>query len=175
MTNRRITFGAVLAAVIVLGVGGALVLGQQVLRQSANHPQVEIARAAVSRLDAGEKPNAVLPANPVDIGRSADPYLIVVDTQGTLLASSASLNGEVVLPPSGVFDYVRAHGEDRITWQPAPYVRSAIVVDAYKGGFVVAGRSLSDTERTVDLLTFWGALAALGLAGVGALALILLR
>jgi hypothetical protein len=170
----RTRLGTLIAAVALalIGVAG---LAQQAIRQPANHPQAEIARSAVSRLDAGESPDAVIPAAKVDIARSTDPFVIVVDGQRTVLASSATLDGHVVLPPPGVFDYVRSHGEDQITWQPAAGVRSWIVVDAFRGGFVVAGRSPADGEATGYLLMFWGSLAALVLAGVSAVGLFLLR
>jgi hypothetical protein len=73
-----------------------------------------------------------------------------------------------VSPPSGVFAYVRDHGEDMISWQPAAGVRSAIVVDSFYGGFVVAGRSLTGTERAESALGLWaifGWAAAVLLAG----------
>jgi hypothetical protein len=50
----------------------------------------------------------------------------------------------------GVFDYVRQHDQDRITWQPEPGVRIATVVAGYTGsqsGFVLAGRSLREVEK----------------------------
>jgi len=149
---------------------------QQHLRSDANHPQVEMVRAAASRLTAGGSPQSVVPATPIDIGTSTDTYLIVVDSNGTVLATSAHLGGSLVVPPSGVFGYVRDHGEDVISWQPAPGVRSAIVVDAFQGGFVVAGRSLRSTEDQEDSLGHW----ALGvwvaaLIATGGLALLVTR
>jgi len=137
--NSRARLGGVVA-VAVLGLAGAAGIAQQAVAQPANHPQVEMAQAAVSRLNAGESAQAVVPGTAVDLGESADPYLIVLDGRGSVLASSATLNGEVVLPPPGVFDYVAAHGEDRVTWTPAPSVRSWIVVEAFRGGYVVADR-----------------------------------
>jgi hypothetical protein len=94
--------------------------------------------------------------------------LLVVDSNGALLASSAQLDGRAVIPPSGVFAYVRDHGEDIISWQPAAGVRSAIVVDSFGGGYVVAGRSLSGTEQAESALGLWaivGWAAAVLLAG----------
>ena len=104
----------------------------------------------------------------VDIASSSHAYLIVVDSNRALLASSAHLDGTAVTPPSGVFDYVRDHGEDIISWQPAAGVRSAIVVDSFHGGYVVAGRSLTGTEQAESALGLWaifGWAAAVLLAG----------
>lgn len=156
-----------------LGLLGAAGLGRQAIQQPANHPQAEMAQAAASRLNSGETPAAVVPASKVDIAASAEPYLIVVDGQGSVLASSATLNGAAVVPPSGVFDYTKAHGEDRVTWQPTPDVRSWIVVDAFHGGFVVAGRSPAGGEAEGYLAMFWLSVLALGLTAFGAVGLAL--
>ena len=162
-------------AVAALGLAGVAGVALQAIRQPANHPQAEMAQTAVSRLNAGDSPNAVVPSGKIDIAQSTEPYLIVVDGQRSVLASSASLGGQVVLPPAGVFDYVSSHGEDRVTWTPSGGVRSWIVVDSFRGGYVVAGRSPADGEAAGYLFMFWGALAALGLAAVGAVGLFVVR
>ncbi len=164
-----------LLAVVVLAAAGLAGLWLQAIQQPANHPQVEMASIAVSRLNGGESPSTVIPAQRIDLAQSQEPFLIVVDPQRTVLASSASLGGAVVLPPRGVFDNVQAHGEERLTWAPAAGVRSWIVVDSFRGGYVVAGRSPSDGEQSAYLLIFWGALAALGLAALSGVGLLLTR
>lgn len=164
-----------LAAVAALGVAGVAGVALQALAQPANHPQAEMAQSAVAKLNSGASPAAVLPNGQVDIARSTDPYLIVLDGRRSVLASSASLDGQVVLPPAGVFDYVTAHGEDRVTWTPADGVRSWIVVDSFRGGYVVAGRSPGDGEAGAYLAIFWAGLAAIGLAGALGLGLALTR
>ena len=173
MTSKARVAG--LVAVAALALAGAAGVAQQVIRQPANHPQAEMAQSAASRLNAGETPQAVVPARSVDIGASTDPFVIVVDGSRSVLASSGTLDGRVVLPPSGVFDYVTSHGEDRVTWQPTPGVRSWIVVDAFRGGYVVAGRSPAEGEADGYLVMFWGSLAALGLAVLGAVAAFALK
>jgi hypothetical protein len=159
-------------AVIVLGAAGLVGLAAQAIGQPANHPQVEIAHSAVARLDAGALPAEVVPGTHVDIATSTDPFVIITDTRGTVLASSASLAGETVLPPPGVFDSVRINGEDRITWQPSAGVRAWIVVDSYRGGYVVAGRSPRSAEQSAYIALLWGSIASLALAGVAGLALL---
>ena len=165
----------VAAAAVTVLFGGGYVVAQQSVRHAADHPQIEMARDAIAKLQAGASPSSVLPKTAVDLARSKEPYLILTDPQGRVLASSATLGGEVVVPPAGVFDYVRAHGEDVVTWQPAPGVRSAIAVDSWEYGFVVAGRSLEDTEDMESSLLEWtlgGWLATiLVMGGVAALRL----
>jgi hypothetical protein len=58
------------------------------------------------------------------------------------LLSRALANGAVPRPPLVVFSSVPAGGRNDVTWQPAPRVRDATVVVAYRDGFVLAGRSL---------------------------------
>ena len=175
MTSRSLTVWIVLAGVVTLLFGGGYVLAQQAARHAADHPQVEMAHDAVAKLQAGASVDSVLPRIKVDIASSPDPYLIVVDQGNRVIASSATLGGDPTVPPSGVFDYVRTHGEDTVTWQPAPGVRSAIVVDAFEGGFVVAGRSLIGTENLESSLLGWAAFGwsatLLVLGGVAAIRL----
>jgi len=82
----------------------------------------------------------------VELATSLAPFIIVFDDSGNVLASSATLHGAVPVYPSGVLDYTRINGEDRVTWQPENGVRMATVVIRYDTGFVLAGRSLREVE-----------------------------
>ena len=158
-------------AVAITGLA-ALVYGavQQDLRQSANDPQVQMAEDAAAQLDAGVSPTSLVADKPVDIGRSLAPYLMVFNAAGVPVASSAQLHGQPPPFPTSVF--ADARGQDRITWQPEPGVRSAVVVQPWRGGFVVAGRSLRLVEERTDhilLLTTFMWLLTLAAAAVAAL------
>jgi len=129
---------------------------QQVIRQSTDNPQVQIAEDTATSLAAGQSVQSVIPANKVDIANSLASYVVVFDANGKPIAASGQLNGQMPTIPSGVFDSVRQSGEDRLTWQPQTGVRSAIVVTQFKGqnsGFVLAGRSLRESERLQDNIT----------------------
>ena len=143
-----------LIAAIVTGLSGLLYAAvQQDLRQSANDPQIQMAEDTAAKLADGQQVQNVVPAEKVDIANSLAPYIIVFDATGKPIASSVQLNGQTPTIPSGVFDYVRQNGEDRITWQPQSGVRRAIVVTQFKGpnsGFVLAGRSLREVEIRED-------------------------
>lgn len=126
---------------------------QQEMRSNADDPQIQMAEDAATRLASGQQVQTVVPTEKVDIATSLAPYIIIFDSTGKPIASSAQLDGQTPTIPTGVFDYVRQNGEDRITWQPQPGVRSAIVVTQFKGGnsgFVVAGRSLREVEIRED-------------------------
>ena len=114
-----------------------------------------MAEDTATMLTDGQQVQSVVLAEKVDIARSLAPYIIVFDTSGKPIISSAQLDGHTPTIPPGVFDYVRQSGEDRFTWQPRTGVRSAVVVTAFKGsasGFVLAGRSLREVEIREDAL-----------------------
>jgi hypothetical protein len=159
--------------------GAGIVYGamQQNLRLSADDPQVALARRTAAHLDAGAAPAAAVPTEQVDLIGSLDPFVLIFDADGHVVASSATLQSQIPEYPRGVFDTVRGRGEDRVTWQPEPGVREATVAVAWRGGFVVAGRSLRLTEQHIDqvgLVVGMGWLATLVLvAGAALLAALL--
>jgi hypothetical protein len=120
---------------------------QQVGRQTANDPQLQIARDASAGLTAGQSASAIVGTSEVDIGRSLSPWITVLDEKGAILSSSARLHGSARTVPPGVLETTRRIGEERVTWQPESGVRMAtVVVHNPKGGFVIAGRSLEESE-----------------------------
>jgi len=141
-------------AVIVTGLVGLCYAAiQQDIRQSADDPQIQMAEDIATKLADGQAIQNVVPAEKVDIAKSLAPYIIVFDATGKPIASSAQLDGQTPTIPPGVPDYVRQNGEDRITWQPQPGVRSAAVITQINGshpGFVLVGRSLREVEIRED-------------------------
>lgn len=143
----------VMAVTITGLIGLCYAAVQQDIRQSANDPQIQIAEDSAAKLADGQSVQNVVPSEKVDIAKSLAPYIIVFDTTGKPLASSALLDGQTPTIPAGVIDYVKQNGEDRITWQPQSGVRSAAVVTQFKGsmsGFVLVGRSLREVEVLED-------------------------
>lgn len=171
-----LVFNALVLAGIATVLGVALyAIPQQVLRQGANDPQIAMATDLAARLETngvsdGLKQGA-LPNNSttVDMTRSLSPFLIVYDDQGRALGGTAQLNGQTPAPPAGVFDYVRGHGEERVSWQPQRGVRVAAVVERVSGqqpGFVLAGRSLREVEMREAQVEHMAGLAWLGMLGL---------
>jgi len=119
----------------------------QVGRQIANDPQLQIARDASVATAGGQPADAIVAGPQVDIGQSLAPWITMVDEKGAITSSSARLHGNLRTVPPGVFDLARQTGEVRVTWQPESGVRMAtVVVHNRNGGFVVAGRSLEESE-----------------------------
>ncbi len=149
---------ALVCTALCLLVYGAV---QQDLRMGGNDPQIQMAEDTAVALAGGAAVGSVIPTPQIDVARSLAPFVIAYDDSGKVLASSGLLHGQVPALPPGVLDYVRQHGQDRVTWQPEPGVRIAAVVARFDGrqsGSVLAGRSLREVEkRESDLLLLSGA------------------
>jgi hypothetical protein len=97
---------------------------QQVLRTGADDPQIEMATNLAARLDGNGATGGSLQgalatsSGMVEMKRSLSPFLIVYNDQGQALASTAQLDGQTPTPPAGIFEYVRTHGEERVSRQP---------------------------------------------------------
>ena len=128
---------------------------QQGYRSAANDPQIQMAEDAAARLEAGATPQAIVSTEAVNMARSLAPFLIVFSDSGAPVASSVRLEGRVPVPSAGVFTAARTVPEQRLTWQPRPGIRNAIVIRHFAGsspGFVLAGRSLRETEQRIARL-----------------------
>ncbi len=154
-------------ATVIVGLSGLLYLvAQQVVRQGANDPQVQMANDAVQALAEGAEPAAVVPAGHLDFSQSLAPFLIIYDGAGKELAASGSLRGHVPAPPPGVLAYALKNGENRVTWQPEIGVRLAAVVlrtTEAKPRLVLAARSLREVELRQAQLGLLSALGAVAL------------
>ncbi len=140
-----------MAVAIVALCGLVYLTAQQLLRQGANDPQIQLSEDFAASLTSSKSPSGDFPARQVEISTSLSPFLMVFDDSGKVLISNALLEGVTPQYPAGVFEYVRQHGQDRVTWQPREGVRHAIVVTRFEGpagsGFVMAGRSLRVVEE----------------------------
>jgi hypothetical protein len=140
---------------------------QQVLRASANDPQIQMAEDAANQIAAGVIPASIVPSVTVDISKSLATFYIVYDKNGKIIDSSARLSGQTPTLPSGVFDSSKSSGLDKFTWQPASDARLATVVVPVSGGkdgYVLVGRSLKQVEireNHIELLSFGGLLASI--------------
>jgi hypothetical protein len=149
-----------LAALAMALCGLIYVASQQMLRQSANDPQIQLAQDAAAALARGEPASGLVPGTGTEISQSLAPFVVIFDTSGQVLASSARLHGQIPALPAGLLDSVKALGEDRVTWQPEAGVRMAAVIVRAPSGYVLAGRSLREVEAREDQM---GLLSGLGL------------
>ncbi|HMD90712.1 MAG TPA: hypothetical protein VKF38_16270 [Anaerolineaceae bacterium] len=145
-----------LAAVITLFCGLLYATVQQSYRMGANDPQIQMAEDTARALESGQSASSLVPSGKIDIAQSLAPYLIIYDANGQPVVSNALLHNQIPTIPSGIFEYTRKNGEDRVSWQPEPGVRSATVIDPVnngRDGFVLAGRSLREVEIRESALT----------------------
>lgn len=144
-----------LAVAITAFCGLVYLAVQQDYRQSANDPQIQISEDLSRILSTGEDAVRVVPPEIVDISASLATFIIVYDDLGQIVVSTAKLDGITPILPSGVLDFVKTHGQERLTWQPKIGVRSAIVVTRFVGkssGYILAGRSLREVEKREEQL-----------------------
>jgi hypothetical protein len=146
---------------------------QQDMRIGANDPQIQIAEDVARQISMGENPLDFIPPIKVDVSQSLANYIVIFDNKGKIIGSSAQLNGKDPVIPQGVLAQTEKLGENRFTWQPKTGIRSAVVVDYYKGlnsGYVLVGRSLREVENRIDnlgliMLLGWSIILGVSLAG----------
>ncbi len=156
-----------LAVTIVIFTGLILVAVQQNYRNSANDPQIQIAEDVATAINNGSAaPDAIVSPTPTtDMAASLSSFVTIYSATGTPIGSSVSLDGKLPTLPSGIFDNVKTHGQDRFTWEPQKDLRIATVVTKYTtgsdSGFVLAGRSLRDIETRESQLSLMSLIAGL--------------
>ena len=158
MAKRFIPFGVTITLTFCF----VYLIVQQELRLGANDEVVLIAEDVSSALGQGTPYAAFTSPRPVNIATSLSPYVIVFDEQKKMQSGSGVLDGAIPRPPSGVFDYVRSHHEERVTWMPKPGLRIALIGKYHAGvnpGYVFAGRSLREVEQRIEALSVFALLA----------------
>ncbi len=157
--KKLISLATLLApfAIITLIFGTVYGAVQQDQRSAANDPQIQIAEDGARTLSLGRSPSSLVAGQPiVQPDLSLAPFYIVFDDQQLKpIASNVILNGEVPIPPRGVFENGTNHGKElRFTWQPTGSDRFAAVLVPYSsddpqksGGFVLVARSLKEVEQ----------------------------
>ena len=143
-------------AVVATGLVGFVYLAvQQDYRMGANDLPAQIAQDTASAIGKGAEPWTVTGRDDVDIASSLSSWTLVFDDAGKLVAGTPVIAGKRALPPVGVFTAAKTSGQDRVTWQPQPGVRQAVVAVriAPGRGVVMAGHSLSEAEAHIDQLT----------------------
>jgi hypothetical protein len=178
-SRPALMYNALVLCALATGLALALnVIPSQVLRLGANDPQIAMASDLAAALEqgglnetlqAGTLPALVSESGKIDMAHSLSPFVIVYDDQGHTIASQAQLDGATPVPPAGIFNYVRNHKEDRISWQPRRDVRIAAVIERVDGpqpGFVLAGRNMREVESREALVGQLAGLTWIGMIGV---------
>lgn len=135
---------------------------QQALRLGANAQPVQLAKDTAIKLQSGKSPESISNGETIDIAKSLDTFVMIYNKNGQMTASTGTLNGQKPPYPKGVFEYTAKKGEDRVTWQTQNGLRFATVALKTNNGYVVAARSLFETENLIDhigriILMAWAA------------------
>lgn len=127
-------------------------VAQNVLRSGANDPQIQMAEDAAFLLQNQTPMGPIVPEKTVEVSQSLAPFIQVYDKKGSLLDANVMLHGKSFTISKEALNYAKDYGENRLTWQPEKGVRIAAVISHYDGqnpGFVVAGKSLRETENRI--------------------------
>jgi hypothetical protein len=147
VVRRAVAIFVPLAVLATLTSGLVYVETQQALRSSGNDPQFQMAQDAAARLDAGASPASIAGTATVDAATSLAPFMTIFDSSDQVLASNATLDGSVPVPPAGVLDSARKGSPNAVTWEPRAGVRIASVTASWSGGTILVGRSLQRVEE----------------------------
>ena len=160
MKYLKLVFIKWIPLAVVVSLTAVLVFGavQQAIRQTANSPQVQMAEDVADVYNSGMTEDFSV-QHRWDIAKTLTPFIMIFDAEGRPTAGNALIDSKAPLPPIGVFDKAKITGENRFTWEPKPGVRIATVIVPYSvagggSGFVLVGRSLRETEHTVQRIAF---------------------
>lgn len=152
--------------ILVLSLLCALIyiVGQHILRQGADDPQIQMAEDAAALLASGRAVENVVVGPKVDIATSLSPYIVVYNNMGAPTFSSGLLAGAMPTLPKGAFAIAQNNKkvevsmglESRFTWQPQKGVRQALVLvqTSTPSGvqYIAVARSLREVERRENAL-----------------------
>ena len=125
---------------------------QQSIRLGANEEPMRLATDTKLKLDGGQNVSAVISSDKVNINESLSAFVMIYDKNKKLIATSGMMGSAEPSYPSGVFDVVAKKGEDRVTWQTADKHRFASVAIKYNDGYIVAAKSLVESEKLIDTI-----------------------
>ncbi len=163
---------SIAAAVIISGIFFTIYgVGQQILRQTANDPQIMIAQEVAAKLDGGATPSTALGSTVHAINFSSLPFTGIYQN-GTLVATGGLYYGKKLSIPAGVYEHMGDVPYHAITWQAEPDLRLASISVHSKRYSIVTARSLKDTEDRIGMVAVMVIIGWLGSLGVLTAALI---
>lgn len=149
----------------VLGVAFLVYLTmQQMERQAMNDPQITMADTLGVALARNESDVAsLIPARRVHIQTELSPWVEIYDRDFNPILGNGYYLNALAKVPKGVLQQPGAGISNKVTWQPAPGVRQALVVYTIPRAdgtvYVVSGRSMREGELRISQI---GMLVALG-------------
>lgn len=154
-TRTRLKTWFTLGLLLTVTLGTTFGVAQQVVRQSANDPQIQLAEDWADQLTSDNDATHLSMGNFIDPNRSLATFGIVYDQAGNIASSSVTAPTNF-LQPDGVFGSVdqAPNKEVHFTWQPATGTRFAAVIKRVDAGgktfYVLAARNLREVENRID-------------------------
>ena len=143
-------------------------VGQQIQRNAANMPQIQLAEDGAAQLNSTGNILGLVNTPRVDIAKSLAPFVIVYDKSGHPFAGNGFLNGKLAAAPIGILQASTGQDYNSITWQPQPDVRIAAVTTTSNMYYVLSGRNLKEVEANEQetfQISFLGGVLSLFIIG----------
>jgi hypothetical protein len=164
-TRARLKLFFTLAVMLTVVMGTIYGVTQQVLRQSANDPQIQLAEDWSDQLSSGAVPTSIAMGSFIDPNHSLATFGIIYSQDGNVASSSVTAP-TTMLQPDGVLGAVdrATNNEISFTWQPASGNRFAAVIKRVTAGdgkqyYVLSARNLREVEKRENNL-MWLTFAA---------------
>ena len=113
MNKFKLILKAWLPFAVTISAFCALVYGsvQQVYRQGANDPQIQMAEDAAYALDHGKTIEQIVPSSEgIDMNSSLAPFYLIFNSSEQPVAGSGILNDSLQTVPEGVLAYAKETG-----------------------------------------------------------------
>lgn len=150
MAKKLVIYWIIIMFFITFTCSLTYLVTQQSLRLGANEQPAQLAADTAIKLQKGKSPESIVQGDKIDLSKSLDTFVMIYDKNRNLQASSGTLNGSNPSYPKGVLSNTVKKGELRVTWQPQTGLRFATVVTKYNNDYIVAARSLKETENLID-------------------------
>jgi hypothetical protein len=137
-------------------------VSQQILRNDADYPQIQITVDAVHELNQGISPKS-LTTGYVNLNYSLALFTIIYNKLGQVVSGNGYINGHIPRVPLGVLSDSNNSYYHRVTWQPNSNLRIAAVIASANKYYVLSGRSLKIVEENENhtlLLSFIGGIVS---------------
>ena len=149
-----------LSALLILIVifGTIYAVSQQMLRDNADYPQIQISVDSANKLNQGILPKS-LTTGYINLNYSLAPFTIIYNKLGQVVSGNGYINGHIPRVPLGVLSDSNNSYYHRVTWQPNSNLRIAAVIASANKYYVLSGRSLKIVEENENhtlLLSFIG-------------------
>lgn len=125
---------------------------QQSIRMGANEIPAQFTAETLIKLENGQSAESSVPAEKTDVLKSLNAFVMVYDKNKNLIGTSGITGSEKISYPKSALDYLEKNGESRVTWQPKSGLRFATVAIKYDNGYIVAARSLLETENLIGII-----------------------